>query len=83
VALVVFTAATPRGDCPIRRQGRRRLLRGDPLAPDQATLEAAVRLARLLAMQTLRDHDVEVDAAAVAEALKGVREQLETLRLSS
>jgi hypothetical protein len=39
-----------------------------------------VRLARLLAMQKLRDHDVEVDAAAVAEALKGIREQLETLR---
>jgi hypothetical protein len=52
----------------------------NPAAPDPATLEASVRLARLLALQTLRTHDVEVDAAAVGEALKGVREQLETLR---
>jgi hypothetical protein len=81
VALVVFTAAhAPAGIAPFDVRAGDVYCVVDPLAPDQATLEAAVRLARLLAMQTLRDHDVEVDAAAVAEALKGVREQLETLR---
>jgi len=34
----------------------------DPAAPDAATLEAAVRLARLMALQTLRERDIEVDA---------------------
>ena len=45
-----------------------------------ATLEAAVRLARLLAAATLVEHEVEVDAAAVAAALAGIREQLEFIR---
>jgi hypothetical protein len=81
VALVVFTAAhAPAGIAPFDVRAGDVYCVVDPAAPDQATLEAAVRLARLLAVQTLRDHDVEVDAAAVAEALKGVREQLETLR---
>jgi hypothetical protein len=81
VALVVFTAAhAPAGIAPFDVRAGDVYCVVDPAAPDQATLEAAVRLARLLAIQTLRDHDVEVDAAAVAEALKGVREQLETLR---
>jgi hypothetical protein len=81
VALVVFTAAhAPAGIAPFDVRAGDVYCVQDPAAPDSATLEAAVRLARLLAVQTLRDHDVEVDAAAVAEALKGVREQLETLR---
>lgn len=81
VALVVFTPAhAPAGIAPFDVRAGDVYCVVDPAAPDAATLEAAVRLARLLALQTLRDHDVEVDAAAVAEALKGVREQLETLR---
>jgi hypothetical protein len=81
VALVVFTAAhAPAGIAPFDVRAGDVYCVQDPATPDSATLEAAVRLARLLAVQTLRDHDVEVDAAAVAEALKGVREQLETLR---
>jgi hypothetical protein len=81
VALVVFTAAhAPAGIAPFDIRAGDVYCVQDPAAPDPATLEAAVRLARLLAVQTLRDHDVEVDAAAVGEALKGVREQLETLR---
>jgi hypothetical protein len=81
VALVVFTAAhAPAGIAPFDIRAGDVYCVQDPAAPDPATLEAAVRLARLLAVQTLRDHDVEVDAAAIAEALKGVREQLETLR---
>jgi len=81
VALVVFTAAhAPAGIAPFDVRAGDVYCVVDPAAPDAATLEAAVRLARLLALQTLREHDVEVDAAAVAEALKGVREQLETIR---
>ena len=49
----------------------------DPADPDRATLEAAVRLARLLALASLREREAEVDAAAIGEALTGIREQLE------
>jgi hypothetical protein len=81
VALVVFTAAhAPAGIAPFDIRAGDVYCVQDPAAPEPATLEAAVRLARLLALQTLKDHDVEVDAAAVTEALNGVREQLETLR---
>ncbi|MFI5259021.1 MAG: hypothetical protein ACHQ01_05360 [Candidatus Limnocylindrales bacterium] len=81
VALVVFTPAhAPAGIAPFDVRAGDVYCVVDPAAPDVATLEAAVRLARLLALQSLRDKDVEVDAPAVAEALKGVREQLETLR---
>jgi hypothetical protein len=52
----------------------------DPEAPDRAYLEAAVRLARLLALATLGERSVEVDAQAVARALAGVREQLDAIR---
>jgi hypothetical protein len=52
----------------------------DPDAPDPAYLEAAVRLARLLALAKLGDRDIEVDAQAVGRALAGVREQLEAIR---
>lgn len=81
VALVVFTSAhAPAGIAPFDVRAGDVYCVLDAAAPDAATLEASVRLARLLTLQTLRNHDVEVDAAAIGEALKGVREQLETLR---
>jgi hypothetical protein len=81
VALVVFTPAhAPTGIAPFDVRAGDVYCVVDPAAPDATTLEAAVRLARLLALQTLRERDVEVDAAAIAIALNGVREQLETLR---
>src|SRR3990172_1132672 len=52
----------------------------DPIAPDAATLEAAVRLARLLALASLRERQAEVDAAAIGEALIAICEQLEPIR---
>ena len=52
----------------------------DPEAPDRSTLEAALRLARLLALSTLRDRPVEVDAEAIRVALTGVRQELEAVR---
>jgi len=81
VALVVFSPVhAPAGIAPFDVRAGDVYCVIDPAAPDAATLEAAVRLARLLALQTLRERNVEVDAAAVEEALKGVREQLETIR---
>jgi len=52
----------------------------DPDAPEAAFLEAAVRLARLLALAKLGEREVEVDALAIGRALAGVREQLEAIR---
>jgi hypothetical protein len=52
----------------------------DPEAPDAAVLESAVRLARLLALAGLREREVEIDAAAVAAALRGIREVMESTR---
>lgn len=81
IALVVFTPAhAPAGISPFDVRAGDVYCVLDAALPDPATLEAAVRLARLLAFQTLRERDVEVDAAAVSEALRGIREQLETLR---
>jgi hypothetical protein len=81
VALVVFTPAhAPTGIAPFDVRAGDVYCVLDPTVPDPATLEAAVRLSRLLALQTLRERDVEVDAAAIAEALNGVREQLELIR---
>ena len=81
VALVVFSPThAPTGIAPFDIRAGDVYCVVDPAAPDAATLEAAVRLARLMALQTLRERDVEVDAAAIAKALNDVREQLETLR---
>ncbi|MFN8624097.1 MAG: hypothetical protein U0869_25425, partial [Chloroflexota bacterium] len=77
VALVVFTPQhAPAGIAPfdVRRDDVYCVI--DPLAPDLAVLEAALRLARLLALASLRETEAEVDAAAVATALGGVRNQL-------
>ena len=74
VALVVFTPAhAPTGIAPFDVRAGDVYCVLDPDAPDRATLEAALRLARLLALATLRDRRVEVDADAIRVALDGVR----------
>jgi hypothetical protein len=81
VAVVVFTPAhAPRGVAPFTIAGGDVYCVIDPDAPEPATLEAAIRLARLLALATLAERDVTVDAAAIAAALVGIREQLELVR---
>jgi hypothetical protein len=81
VAVVVFTPAhAPRGVAPFTIAGGDVYCVIDPEAPEPATLEAAVRLARLLALATLAERDVTVDAAAIGAALVGIREQLELVR---
>jgi len=81
VGLVVFTPAhAPAGIAPFDVRAGDVYCVLDPAAPDTATLEAAMRLARLLALASLRDRAAEVDAAALGEALTAIREQLETVR---
>ena len=52
----------------------------DPADPEAAVLEASVRLARILALATLDQREVELDAAVVVAALTGIREQLEAIK---
>ena len=81
VGLVVFTPShAPAGIAPFDVRAGDVYCVIDPADPDVATLEAAVRLARLLALASLREHEAEVDAAALGEALTAIREQLETIR---
>ena len=81
VAVVVFTPAhAPSGVAPFNLVGDDVYCVIDPEAPDPAMLEAAIRLARLLALASLVEHEVEVDAAAIAAALTAIREQLEVVR---
>ncbi len=81
VALVVFTPAhAPTGIAPFDLRAGDVYCVLDPAAPDGATLEAALRLARLLALNTLRESETEVDVASIGTALAGIREQLEIIK---
>ena len=81
VAIAVWTPLhAPTGIAPFTLVGDDVHVVVDPDAPDAAYLEAAVRLARLLAISTLEEREVDVDAAAIGRALAGVREQLEAIR---
>ena len=81
IGLVVFTPIhAPAGVAPFSLVGDDVYCVIDPGAPEPATLEAAVRLARFLAVASLAEHEVEVDPAAIAAALTAIREQLELVR---
>jgi hypothetical protein len=81
VAVAVFTSAhAPNGVGPFSLVGGDVYCVIDPDAPEPATLEAAVRLARLLALASLAEREVAVDAAAIGSALTAIREQLEVVR---
>jgi hypothetical protein len=81
IGLVVFTPThAPAGVAPFSLVGDDVYCVIDPGAPEPATLEAAVRLARFLALASLAEHEVEVDPAAIAAALTAIREQLELVR---
>jgi len=80
-AVVVFTPAhAPTGVAPFSLVGDDVYCVIDPDDPERATLEAAVRLARLVALTSLVEHEVEVDPAAIGTALTAIREQLEVVR---
>jgi hypothetical protein len=81
VAVVVFTPGhAPAGVAPFSLVGDDVYCVIDPETPEPATLEAAIRLARLLALASLVEHEVEVDAAAIGTALNAIREQLDVVR---
>ena len=81
VAVAIWTPAhAPTGTAPFAMVGDDVHVVVDPEAPDIAYLEAAIRLARLLALASLQEHEVDVDAAAIGRALAGVREQLDAIR---
>lgn len=81
VGLVVFTPThAPAGIAPFDVRSGDVYCVIDPADADPAILEAGVRLARLLALASLREREAEVDAAALGEALTVIREQLETVR---
>ncbi len=81
VGVAVFTAAhAPTGIAPFAVVAGDVYCVIDPDAPERATLDAAIRLARLLALASLAEREVDVDAAAIATALTAIREQLEAVR---
>ncbi|HEY5435227.1 MAG TPA: hypothetical protein VIK13_08330 [Candidatus Limnocylindrales bacterium] len=81
VAIAVWTPAhAPSGVAPFALVGDDVHVIVDPEAPDGACLEAAIRLARLLAVAQLKEREMDVDAAAIGRALAGVREQLDAIR---
>jgi hypothetical protein len=81
VALAVFSPAhAPSGVAPFDVRAGDVYCVIDPADPDRATLEAALRLARLLAIASLRDVGAEVDVEAVRAALAGVRAELDALK---
>ncbi|MEO8274186.1 MAG: hypothetical protein ABI620_08970 [Chloroflexota bacterium] len=80
-ALVVFTPEhAPSGIAPFDIRAGDVYAVIDPADPDEATLQAAVRLARLLALATVRESEADVDLGEVQAALTGVRQTLETVR---
>lgn len=81
VALVVFSPAhAPSGIAPFDVRAGDVYAVIDPADPDSETLRAAVKLARLLAVASRREHEAEVDLAAVAHALDQIRATLDSIR---
>jgi hypothetical protein len=81
IGLVVFSAEhAPTGIAPFDVRAGDVYAVLDPADPDPSTLEAAVKLARLLALASLRESDAEVDLAEVSAALRSIREALEIVR---
>ena len=81
VGLVVFSEGhAPTGIAPFDVRAGDVYCVLDPAAPDAAILEAALRLARLLAIASLREVEAEIDVEAIRAAIAGVRGELEVLK---
>jgi hypothetical protein len=81
VGLVVFSPAhAPSGIAPFDVRAGDVYCVIDPADPDPATLEAALRLARLHAIASLREVEAEVDVEAIRTALTAVRAELDALK---
>lgn len=80
-ALVCFSAEhAPQAVAPFHLHGSDVFCVVDPQAPDPAIIEAALRLARLVALATLDKVEAEVDSTAVSGALDAIRGQLDAIR---
>jgi hypothetical protein len=81
VALVVFTPEhAPAGIAPFDIRAGDVYAVLDPSNPEPATLHAAVRLARLLALASARAESAELDTTAITESLTTIREAFEVIR---
>ncbi len=81
VGLVVFSSRhAPAGIAPFDVRLGDVYCALDPDDPEPATLDAAVRLARLLALSSVRGDTADIDARAVREALARVSGELDALR---
>jgi hypothetical protein len=81
IGLVVFSAQhAPTGIAPFDVRAGDVYAVIDPADPDPATLEAAVKLARLLALASLREVAADVDLGEIQRSLTAIREALEAIR---
>lgn len=81
IALAVFTPAhAPAGVVPFALVGSDVYAVYDPEADDGVGLEAAFRVARVMALLTMRDTTGQIDLAAVGEALQDVQFAVENVR---
>ncbi len=80
-AVIVFTPAhAPANVAPLHIMGRDVWCVLDPSAPDRLPLECAIRMARVFALETLRDAPASVDTDAIARALESIRAQLSAVQ---
>jgi len=81
VGLVVFsTEHAPAGIAPFDIRAGDVYCVIDPALPDPSILDASLRLAKLLAIASLREIEADVDAEAISAALASVRGELEALK---
>jgi hypothetical protein len=81
VALAVFTPHTaPSSVSPFALFGQDVYATYDPETDDATALEAAYRTARILALLTLRDAHVQLDAEAVTRSLEDLTRQVDVVR---
>jgi hypothetical protein len=81
VGLVVFTPAhAPAGIAPFDVRAGDVYTVLDPADPDAATLEAAVKLARLVALTAVSETEADVDVATLEQSLTAIREAIEAIR---
>ena len=81
VALAVFTPHTaPSSVSPFAMVGPDVYATYDPETDDATALEAAYRVARILALLTLRDAQVQLDAEAVTRSLEDLTRQVDCVR---
>jgi len=81
IALAVFTPEhAPAGVVPFALVGSDVYAVYDPEADDGVGLEAAFRVARVMALLTLRDTTGQVDLAAVSEALQDIQFAVDNVR---